>query len=1171
MNKKPAVKWAAAMVAGIGLAAGNVQAWTRTTANSDQPYTVADNDLLQRNVSSVDTNGLTLYVEGGYVAGTLESLTDGTTGPGNREFSFSIAGNSVTYLLDTVSQPAGYVITGLDSYSGWQDGGRVDQNYVVSFRKVGSGTFSDAITNSYASGLKETRVRLTDLNLAGVEAIKFTFLSQENGGVGYKELDVFGMAYAPSYAAAGESGGTAYPVSATDLLQTALVSVSDAISYFMEGGWTNALASALADGSFGSADKTIGTCGISGGAMTYLLDQTNHPAGYKVTALDTYTGWNDSGRDNQNYWVSFRKAGSSTFSDVMSVAYTGTTKLTHVAVTNFDLARVDAVRFTFPAQENNGVGYKELDVVGAPPVYTDVTRRNSGSQVVASNDTSDVLLTEGSGTPGALTLGAPVTIIGTLTQGATEDVAAIDPAGQTLALSGLFLRPDAGGLTLGTGSVNGTLMGTGPTLVVNNWSTNDLALRVAVTNRAPSGSLLKTGTGALTLYGTNTCAGGTEVIAGTLKLSGNGSLGSGPVAINGANLQIDGGTVSPANGNGFKLSFANGTVSQTAGSLNYGGYLQAQNETLNLSGGTSTVGTDTLLGWGGTNTAVTIGGSHTANWRVTRFSSGTVTVNLQSGGNLYTDRIYSSAGAAGSVFFDGGVLGVSSIASALSPNDWIGVTSGSLNLYVKNGGAIIDTGNGSVTLRRPFLRDGSSSGGLTKIGGNTLSLTITNVGAVCTYAGDTAVLGGTLKLGASPAPLPTGTRMTVATDAVLDLNGVSQPVGELNGGGRVVNTTPTNAVFTVGGNNTSTNFSGQIEGAVRLVKVGTGTLTFSGANTYTNGTQISGGTLQLAPLPVAIRNAGFELPVYPALGWGYMPGDGVAGGWLMSNHPIANNGTGIARNGSPWVNTAPQGVQIGFLQSASYCLQTVTVQRAASYRLAFSAANRPGYPAANIELLVDGVGVASWNGAAFANGAVFKAYETNFYLSAGTHELKFTGTSSTGGDTTTCIDDVRLAGFGASAPGTLPADTVVDIAAGATLDLNGTSQALSGLRGSGLVTNGTLVVQGVIAPGGTNVIGTLTLTAATSLSGSLLVDTAMNGASDLLQVQGSLDLSALTLQVQDVNQLGGREPYLIATCSPGGLTGRFASTNLGSKRAVSYDYLNGRVMLLISGTLISLH
>ncbi|MDR6872277.1 outer membrane autotransporter protein [Bosea sp. BE125] len=51
--------------------------------------------------------------------------------------------------------------------------------------------------------------------------------------------------------------------------------------------------------------------------------------------------------------------------------------------------------------------------------------------------------------------------------------------------------------------------------------------------------------------------------------------------------------------------------------------------------------------------------------------------------------------------------------------------------------------------------------------------------------------------------------------------------------------------LTVGGNNLSTEVSGTISGTgASLVKIGTGTLTLTGANSYTGGTTISGGTLQ---------------------------------------------------------------------------------------------------------------------------------------------------------------------------------------------------------------------------------------------------------------------------------------------------------------------------------------
>ena len=51
--------------------------------------------------------------------------------------------------------------------------------------------------------------------------------------------------------------------------------------------------------------------------------------------------------------------------------------------------------------------------------------------------------------------------------------------------------------------------------------------------------------------------------------------------------------------------------------------------------------------------------------------------------------------------------------------------------------------------------------------------------------------------------------------------------------------------LTIGGNNQSTTFSGQIIGGGSIVKAGSGTLTLTGNNTYGGDTTISGGTLQI--------------------------------------------------------------------------------------------------------------------------------------------------------------------------------------------------------------------------------------------------------------------------------------------------------------------------------------
>src|SRR5207253_4515456 len=94
---------------------------------------------------------------------------------------------------------------------------------------------------------------------------------------------------------------------------------------------------------------------------------------------------------------------------------------------------------------------------------------------------------------------------------------------------------------------------------------------------------------------------------------------------------------------------------------------------------------------------------------------------------------------------------------------------------------------------------------------------------------------------------------------VLDLNGTSQGVGNLDGGefgngGTIVNNGGGAVTLTIGnGNGGGGNYAGVIAdnnnataGTIALTKIGTGTLTLSGANTYSGITTVAGGTLQFA-------------------------------------------------------------------------------------------------------------------------------------------------------------------------------------------------------------------------------------------------------------------------------------------------------------------------------------
>ena len=118
---------------------------------------------------------------------------------------------------------------------------------------------------------------------------------------------------------------------------------------------------------------------------------------------------------------------------------------------------------------------------------------------------------------------------------------------------------------------------------------------------------------------------------------------------------------------------------------------------------------------------------------------------------------------------------------------------------------------------------------------------------------------------ASLGSLPSGTAVSIAASAVLDLNGANQQVASLAGYGLLTNNcTSSDSVFTVG-DSTSTTFYGSISdsgtaGSLALTKVGAGMLTLAGPCTYTGGTVISAGTLQVGSggttgnLPTRITN-----------------------------------------------------------------------------------------------------------------------------------------------------------------------------------------------------------------------------------------------------------------------------------------------------------------------------
>src|SRR5262245_3675592 len=158
------------------------------------------------------------------------------------------------------------------------------------------------------------------------------------------------------------------------------------------------------------------------------------------------------------------------------------------------------------------------------------------------------------------------------------------------------------------------------------------------------------------------------------------------------------------------------------------------------------------------------------------------------------------------------------------------LTVGGNNLSTTVSGVISDCGDSGLDCSD----SGATGGGLIKIGTGTLTLSGAN-----TYTGPTAVNAGTLQAGAVNA-FSSASAFTVASGAILDLAGFDQTVGSLAGAGNV---TLGSATLTTNGDGSDTTFSGTISGSGGLVKVGEGTLTLWGNNSYTGGTLVNEGTL----------------------------------------------------------------------------------------------------------------------------------------------------------------------------------------------------------------------------------------------------------------------------------------------------------------------------------------
>ncbi len=167
------------------------------TEGTDTAPTVSNIDLLQI-AATVSSSSGTFDNEG---SGGLSVLTNGNATNGIANRAGISSGSSITYTFNTTVNTAGYNINEISIFSSWNDNGRLTPNVTVLYALASDpGTFISLGTTEFTPTVVFPNPWTKSIfaigggsTLSGVVAIKFDFGAQQNGFVGYTELDVIGI------------------------------------------------------------------------------------------------------------------------------------------------------------------------------------------------------------------------------------------------------------------------------------------------------------------------------------------------------------------------------------------------------------------------------------------------------------------------------------------------------------------------------------------------------------------------------------------------------------------------------------------------------------------------------------------------------------------------------------------------------------------------------------------------------------------------------------------------------------------------------------------------------------------------------------------------------------------------------------------------------------------
>jgi fibronectin-binding autotransporter adhesin len=488
----------------------------------------------------------------------------------------------------------------------------------------------------------------------------------------------------------------------------------------------------------------------------------------------------------------------------------------------------------------------------------------SGGTIVIGNPTTPGLFVL---TGDTATIGSALTTSGagsTIHIGKASYLGTLILTGSASGINNRIVSIDGGTLQLGNGATgNDTSLASATSITDNAALIFNYFGSVTYANIiSGTGTVTKSGNGTLYLTGSNTYSGGTTLSAGTLAVGNGGNenasaLGTGTVTLTGGLLWFQPGSTSTP------YTFANSFV------LN-GGIIRGEDGNQHLGSGNSpfVVGAS-----GGTVQAtwstkdVYVDGLVSGSGALT-LSHGTTTgsqsgIHFTNSSNTYSGTVSVSGAGQGVVLEIDNPTALQFATLSLNPgtagtaliNNSTGATLAGLTgtagtLKAFTSGTEVLTLNDAVNF---------SYGGTLVNNGGVLALIKAGVGTQTlsganTYTGATTVNAGVLKAGVASVANTSGAfgnnsaiTMGTASTAVLDITGFNTQIGSLaGGGGSGGNVTLGAATLTLGGDNTSpAAYLGAISGTGAVIKIGTGTETFSGANLYSGNTSVNAGKLQV--------------------------------------------------------------------------------------------------------------------------------------------------------------------------------------------------------------------------------------------------------------------------------------------------------------------------------------